>query len=308
MPSKFLIVPLCSDMTSIDEINRCVNSMLGQDNHPFDWDLKVVCNTNDPGFFNRVRSGVNVNFEVVQTESNGGNGMGHNSVLNLYRDSWRDLGFTHLIMIDADDYYYPCAFDCIDDLLELVPDVDYMSVGQNADSVRKYRGPIKTNQPTMEIAQDIWLHSNFNYRFPQRSHVYYDGANCMGGEVTLFLSANAVDHDLHHMECPWIPDDWTHMLWAVRHAVEGKIKLVNTDCNDIYVYDKTNPTGTTNQPDFKFSPADWPQEYHDYCFSQGNFDIILGFDRVNLPFVTLPQYMFPTDKAEFIRKKVDSIP
>ena len=51
---KALVVPLCSTTVSKDELLRCVNSVVDQEYHPFDWDMKVVCNTNDDDYYNEI--------------------------------------------------------------------------------------------------------------------------------------------------------------------------------------------------------------------------------------------------------------
>ena len=301
---KILIVPLCSDSVSVDEVLRCVRSIRNQDSYPdsFDYEIKIVCNTNDMSYYDAVVKWVNElyeDIEIIRTKSNGGNGKGHNSVLALFRETYQEHGYTHLMMIDADDFYYPSAFEALDNIFEVCPDFDYLSNMQTTDSVRIYRGPVPAPQPTMEMQKNVWLHSNFNYRFPIPSYVYWDGHNCHGGEVTLCLSAKAVECDLLHLETPNIPDDYTHMLWALKAHVEGRLKFVNTDTNDVYVYDKTNPVGTTNQPGFMFNPDDWPQQ--DRELLRGNtFECLRNFNRQSLPWVTVPQILQPSDKADFI--------
>lgn len=302
--TNVLFVPLCSDNTKTAEIQRCVNSILGQEFHPFDWDLKVVCNTNDPETFLRIKKAVPVHFEVIQTESNGGNGKGHNSVLDLFKNRYRESGFTHLVMIDGDDFYYPSAFECIDELMGIAPWADYMSVGQHADSVRRIEGPVN-NPKVVPIVDDIYLLSDLNFRYPIKPFSYWDGANCPGGEVTLYLTANAVECDLKHLEYPMIPDDYTHMLWAVKAHVKGRMVYCNTDCNDIYVYDKTNPIGTTNQPEFRFQFKDWPADARELVTGQ-TFECLRNVTRQDLPFVTLPQIGFAEDKVSFIRDNLIS--
>ena len=138
---KVLVVPLCSTTVSKEELLRCVNSVIDQEYHPFEWDMKVVCNTNDDNYYNEINGAVK-DFEVVKTESNGGNGMGHNSVLDLYKSLYQKENYTHLIMVDGDDFYYPCAFECIDDIHQIL-DFDYLSNMQVTDSVRCH----ETHQP-----------------------------------------------------------------------------------------------------------------------------------------------------------------
>jgi len=292
---KFLIVPLCSDQNHPLEVVRCIQSITDQYEKPFDIDIKVVANTNDPDYTKRVQVAIGDDYEVIQSESNGGNGKGHNSVLKLFRDTYVKEGYTHLIMIDGDDYFYPCAFEAIDELLMLDPDIDYCGVGSNADSVR--RGPSPDGR-SMLVRPGIHLHSNFNNRSPIPMNPLYDGQACPGGEVTLFLSAKAVECDLIHLEYPMIPDDFTHLLWAVKHHVMGNLKYVSTDCNDIYVYDKTTDHGVTNDPNFKFAPYQWPDGAWQYVLD--NFADIVGITRGHMPFITIPQIMYPGEKRDFV--------
>ena len=298
---KFLVAPLCSDLTKPEEVVRCINSVRDQEEHPFDWDIKVVANTNDDEYAESIRTAVG-DVEVVQTESNGGNGMGHNSVLQLFRDRYREEGYTHLIMIDADDALYPCAFEVIDNLLILDPGIDYCGVGSNADSVRRGTHP----QPgrSIELVPGIHLHSNFNYRYPIPMNPIYAGIEngCPGGEVTLFVSANAVERDLYHLEWPMIPDDFTHLLWAMKHHLLGNLRYVSTDTTDVYLYDKTNSVGTTNQPEFKFDPRQWPAAAVEYV--RTNFSDIVGVTRGHFPFLTLPPVMFPGEKVDWARDQL----
>jgi hypothetical protein len=75
---------------------------------------------------------------------------------------------------------------------------------------------------------------------------------------------------------------------------------VNTDCNDVYVYDKTNPIGTTNQPEFVFSPDRWPEAERQLL--RGNtFECLRDFNRQQLPWVTIPQIMSPEEKIDFVK-------
>jgi hypothetical protein len=303
---KFLVVPLCSDSKPLAEVSRCVESYTHQDCYPFDWDLKIVCNTNNAGYYEMIHEAFS-EFEVLRTLSNGGNGMGHNSVLDLFKRIYKQNGYTHLIMIDADDIAYPCAFEAIDELLTVAPDVDYMSNMQCSDSVRYHRRPIQSHQQQLQLDRFTWLHSDFNLRRPVSPYLYWDGETCNGGEVTLFVSARAVECGLEHMEIPNIPDDFMHMLRAVKAHVEGKLLFCNTDTNDVYCYIKTNPNGTTNQPDFTFDPKLWPPAERE-LLTGPTFECLRGFTRQQLPWVTIPQIMMADEKTEFIRPRLLTFP
>lgn len=300
---KVLIGVLCSESVSSAEVVRCVRSVYEQESHPFDYRVRVICNTNDSRYTETITAALqdampDSDWCVFETASNGGNGMGHNSVMDHYKQWHEDESWTHLMMIDGDDFYYPCAFECIDEIYSLV-EFDYLSNMQFTDSIRVH----ETHQDHKEVVPGVWLHSDFNRRHPIPSYVYHDGYHCSGGEVTLCVSTRAVMCDLKHMEIPNIPDDFTHMLRALKASVEGKLVYVNTDCNDVYVYDKTNPVGTTNQPSFIFDPDGWPEAERELL--RGNtFASIRGLNRQSLPWVTIPQVMMPEDKIAFVKENL----
>lgn len=295
---KCMVVVLCSESVSPEEVLRCVDSINAQEDY-FPYNVAINVNSNDKEYYNKVHKITRHKKDFIfQSPSNGGNGMGHNASLEYFESLADQEKFSHLIMIDGDDYYYPCAFECIHEISELVP-FDYLSNMQVTDSVRLH----ETNQMHKEVVPGVWLHSNFNFRFPIPDYEYYDGWNCHGGEVTLCLSKRAVECGLLHLTTPNIPDDYTHMLYALKAHVERKLLFVNTDCNDVYVYDKTNPVGTTNQPGFKFNPDDWPEE--DRNLLRGpTFQCLRGVNRKNLPWVTIPQVMDPSEKIDFVKENL----
>lgn len=297
MIKNLLVMPLCSDGITPAEVLRCVESIVNQEYQPFPFFVQIMVNTNSDAYFESIRL---LGYPCVWSESNGGNGKGHNSVLEYFRLNYAEE-WSHLTMIDADDYLYPSAFEALDDIANLI-EFDYLSNMQITDSVRTH----ETQQTHLPVIPGVWLHSNFNRRYPIPDYRYYDGYNCSGGEVTLCISAKAVECDLKHMEIPMIPDDFTHMLWALKAHVEGKLLFVNTDTNDFYIYDKSRDSSTTNQREFVFDPDMWPVVERDLLRGP-TFRCLLGLSRQQLPWVTIPQIMMPDDKLAFIEGKMASV-
>ncbi len=299
MIQNLLVMPLCSEGISPAEVLRCVESVeKKQDYYPFLFSVRIMVNTNSEEYYKSIRD---LGYPCFRSDSNGGNGRGHNCVLDYFRIEHEREGWSHLTMIDADDYLYPSAFEALDDIAN-VCDFDYLSNMQITDSVRTH----ETQQTHLEVTPGVWLHSNFNRRYAIPDYKYYDGHNCTGGEVTLCLSAKAVMCNLRHMEVPMIPDDFMHMLRALKAHVEGKLLFVNTDCNDVYVYDKSRDSSTTNQREFVFNPDQWPAEERSLLRGPV-FRQLLGFSRQQLPWVTIPQLMDPDDKVAYIKLQMASI-
>lgn len=65
----------------------------------------IICNTQNEEYYKELmESEVASRFEVVRTESNGGAGKGHQSVLDYFLEREE---YTHLIKLDGDDFFLP---------------------------------------------------------------------------------------------------------------------------------------------------------------------------------------------------------
>ena len=234
---KVCVMPLVSPSISIDHLERCLNSIELQRFTPFEFDVVIVVNSIDDEYAKSIEDAFGKDYKVVITESNGKSGKGHNARFDVYRELYKKKGYTHVMPIDGDDYYYPVAFYCVDEL-EKKSRFDYLSgMAPFVDSIRKY--PIQ-DRPIRLVTSGVYL-----WTFAEVRHLsaiapigYWNGVQCPGGEPVLCMSTKAIKCNLRYLDDIGLGDDYPHLCQGVLAHLAGKLTWVGTDCNDIYVYDQ----------------------------------------------------------------------
>lgn len=101
----------------IASLRRAYASVVNQ--RSFAAAVVIIVNTLDASYVSLVRNEF-PSSNVVETESNGSPGKGHNSCID-YFVKHRDADY--MFLLDGDDLYYPCAFEQMDKALRRHPDV-----------------------------------------------------------------------------------------------------------------------------------------------------------------------------------------
>ena len=112
---KYLLTILCS--SKLDLLKLCFESANNQINFT-DYDIYIVINTLDEIFYNQViqhfkNHTYNKLKKIIRTDSNGKPGKGHNSLLEIFK---RETNYEYLLILDGDDFYYPCAIERINQI------------------------------------------------------------------------------------------------------------------------------------------------------------------------------------------------
>ena len=112
---------------------RCIDSVIKQYPVNFDYDIVINVNTKNQEYFKKVSIEIpkiykNNNLIIIQTESNGYPGKGHNSCFKIFKNNKQ---YDYLLMIDGDDMYYPCAFQRFEKFLNKYPDMDLLHMMLN---------------------------------------------------------------------------------------------------------------------------------------------------------------------------------
>ena len=103
--SKFLITLLSSSNEKLLKLSY--NSIIKQLNHYLNYTIILVINTLNNTYINDVKKEFeNINIEIIETQSNGKPGMGHNSLFTIFKNKPQ---YDYLIPIDGDDFLYPYA-------------------------------------------------------------------------------------------------------------------------------------------------------------------------------------------------------
>lgn len=103
--SKFLITLLTSSNSKL--LKLVYNSIINQKNHYINYTIVIVVNSKNKSYYNEVcEEFTNIDIEIIETQSNGKPGMGHNSLFKVFKNKPQ---YDYLIPIDGDDFLYPYA-------------------------------------------------------------------------------------------------------------------------------------------------------------------------------------------------------
>ena len=280
-----------------EQLERCLWSIEQQDG--VDFEPFIVVNSTDETYYPKVQKWFGNDYTIVKTESDGYTGKGTNSVYDYYKTL---SGFSHMCIIDGDDYYYPMAFDLLNQIHEK-SNFDFLSgMAHHVDSIRTQ--PPGDGRPVIPYKDNRWVWSFIDNRVPVHPYLFWDGQRIPGGEVTLCLSNKAVECDLKCLEGANRVDDYFYMLKAIIAHQNKELVFVSTDCNDIYIYDCTGESITQGKQD-DFDPTlGWPYDKYGLVLSEvkkPEYEVLEGITRQHLPYVTMPQVWSAKQKAEYLK-------
>ena len=277
----------------------CYNTVLNQKNHNIDYDIIIVVNSLNSDYYNDVCVEFKDNeVEIIQTESNGKPGKGHNSLINLFKIR---RNFDYMMMIDGDDFLYPYALHQIEKCFSKHDDLD-MLVLKSTDKLKYCNG---TNSDLF----NIYIHNNFmieskvyvDYKlYPwnaEHMHLSNMYKNSLCTPIRLFLISrkvlNYIEKSLFHEDCD-LYDDYLLFLNFIRLSQNQNLKTFIIPGKYIYLYNSINNNSQTNQNN---NPND--MEYYDTLKSEFKNDCkILGddWDLTKLPTLYISNYSETTYK------------
>ena len=286
-----------------EHLERCFWSIENQPTK-VEYDVIVNYNSTKPELFEPLKEFVPEEYTLIKTKSDGYTGKGTNSCLEHYLTNYSDNGWSHMCIIDGDDYYYPMAFDLLDEIHEK-SNYDFLSgMAHHVDSIRPM--PPNFDDPRgkteCQYSEDRWIWSFADNRIPVYPYVFWNGKQIPGGEVTLCMSTKAVQSNIRSLEGPNRVDDYFFLLKAIAAHLRKEINFVSTDCNDIYVYDCTQDSITRGVNDFD-EERGWPFDKDGLVLNEvekSEYRVLNGITRQHLPYVTMPQVWGYDDKKRFV--------
>ena len=296
------VMPLVSPSVSLSHLERCVWSIECQNKVDFDYDIVIVVNSMDDEYTSDVEETFNA-YDVFVTESNGKSGKGHNARYDVYREIYKDRGFTHVMGIDGDDFYYPMALECVKKIHD-ESQFDYLSgTCPFVDTIRN--NPPHPNDPRRNypIADGVYLHSFFESRFRCPDKIIWDGVNCSGGEPPLCLSNKAIEYDLRYLDDIGLADDYSFLCQGMAAHLRGDINFVGTDCNDIYMYDCLDDDSSSRRKQSLDPNKGWPFDMDGILekeIQKDVYQILSGKTVSQFPFVSIDQVWNDKEKSEYI--------
>ena len=270
---KFLITLLSSSNEKL--LKLVYNTVLNQKKHNLNYTILIVVNSLNQDYYNDVcKEFKSYNVEIIQTQSNGKPGMGHNSLFEIFR--YRKE-YDYLISVDGDDFLYPYALHqlskCfkknqinttnsddhyVDNSVET--SIDCVCIYGN-DTIRDYNSPFDKS--------DIYLNNHFylrmGYNIPKTfsesdlliNPFTYDINNGVQTIIRFIMcSRNFVDRNINnelYCEKSHILDDYRFYLNFVDNILNKNINGLIINSDHIYLYNNMNHNSVSKTQHIKFN-------------------------------------------------------
>ena len=109
-------------------------SIYGKNSNNYNYTIIIIVNSTNSEYYKNVCDKFKkYNIEIIETESNGKPGKGHNSVIDYFKNNPE---YDYLIPIDGDDFLYPNALKQIYKILFYNPTI---VVGGNEDFISNFK-------------------------------------------------------------------------------------------------------------------------------------------------------------------------
>ena len=292
MNEKIVIFILTSNNEKLLKISY--NSVINQKNHNIDLDIIIVVNSLNKNYINNVLEEFeNVeDVEIIETESNGKPGMGHNSCIELFKNHKK---YKYMLLLDGDDFLYPYALNQLEKCFKKEKNIQMLML--------KSTDKLKYIEESEEDILDINLNNNFiisskiyvEYKlYPwNKEHMnlsnFYNNNLCT--PLRLFLLnreiLNKIDIKLFDENCMLYDDYLTFLKFVklIANNVEGCFIIPG---RYIYLYNGINMESQTkkeNENDLIF----YKKREYEYLDVKDYLGI--NWDLTKLPYIYIDDYI-----------------
>lgn len=276
---KVLSMILISNHTCY--LRRAIESIKTQkDYNMFDVQILVNVNTLTPGFFQEVKNIIDEEYpdvQLIQTESNGRPGMGHNSCITLFKERPE---YKYMFLLDGDDTLYPYAYHQYQKLLTQRPDIDlaHLMLNDNISTIEKENQHVKLignfyMYTAMNAQENWWKTIDIENPYKQPLHT------CRTPSRILIMSRRIFEttHKIEYSNNCKLYDDFVAFLSFVEAQKLGELNTVVLSDPSIYCYNGDNDSSATfnfiNQ-DHQTDQEAFNKECLHYRALQDNWDYI----------------------------------
>lgn len=289
MNSKFVFFILTSSNHKLLKI--CYNTLINQKNHNIDYTIIIVVNSTNPNYYNQVLSEFeNINVEIIQTKSNGKPGMGHNSLITLFKN--RPI-YDYMLMIDGDDFLYPYALNQLQKCFQQQSNLD-MLVLKSTDKF-KFLDSNTYDLFNIYLNNDFYIESKIyiDYKLYPWNHEHMNLSNMYKNSlctpVRLFLLSRKILKYTTSLFCEKsdLYDDYLLFLNFIKFSQYSDLNTFIIPGKYIYIYNTTNNLSQTNisDNDDLVYYEDLKSEFYQYCKILGD-----EWDLTKLPTLYISHY------------------
>ena len=221
-------------LTSYNEfiLYHSYKSIVNQLDHNIDYTIIIIVNSLNKSYYNDVcKKFKHIIVEIIQTESNGKPGMGHNSVINIFKNKKE---YDYLIPIDGDDFLYPYALHQLHKILHYNPTV---VVGGNEDYICNFKDLYNVDN-CYNLKHNYFIHTQPNIPIQKTFTLYKKG--------TLFrlilLHRSIFDYKINKYYCDKcsVFDDYLFYLHILNLQYTTNAKIYYITLKNIYFYYKAH--------------------------------------------------------------------
>ncbi len=283
-------------LTSSDEFLalQAVRSIQDQAERIFTVTPKVIVNTLDKFYFQRVRDIIPDTIEVVQTESNGRPGKGHNSCIRYFESQQE---YDYLLLMDGDDCLYPYALNTLGRVLEQLPDTDLIQLIYNDNLWSNGQGRLKLSG---DVYADLIESSDMETWPVEKVADPFKHGLLVSKTPTRPLLFSRRATRLCYSENMAVYDDMIMFLNIAESELSGELNTVTIPNPNIYLYSRLGGGNV--------SLKNFDEELEQKVFKQESASFLKKYtwdDLKRLPFLNI-QDMYPlADKVEFILQYVN---
>jgi len=211
----------------------------------FEFDIFIIVNTLNTTYIDQVyKEFLGLNVKIIQTESNGKPGKGHNSVLNTFLQKTE---YEYCILIDSGDLFYNEAFLRISKYMKYNPDILFIAYHDNlTDYIDNSCIYIDINKKCLLNLCFIELLTKEWYSFKGRNPFMNDVNNLNTPARPLFFSRKAINSNIYYDENMRLYDDYIVFIKAFENTLLRKINGFILIDADIYVYNRIDTKSVSN--------------------------------------------------------------
>ena len=289
--STFLVTLLTSSNSKL--LKLVYQTIIQQINHSFNYTIILVVNSLDKNYYQEVYDEFkNIDVEIIETESNGRPGKGHNSLFEIFR---KKKQYDYLIPIDGDDFLYPCAFHQLSKILQSKnPDI---LVLQGNDILSWYNDStnstdIYLNNCFYLIKQDEYSDNKWIFNKNSVNINPFDKNNKFITPIRLILcNRKILNLNITHFYCEKcnVLDDYLFYLHFIHIYIEKLLNIFIINSNHIYLYNDLSILSVHNtlnlDNDYEYIQSYEPHFYNIISYFGSNWDVLeLPFYYIQPPF------------------------
>ena len=275
------------------------DTIINQEAHDLIYDIFIIVNSKNTDYYSIILDtfkDVRIPVKIIQTESNGYPGKGHNSVLNTFRN---ELDYDYCILIDSGDFFYPTAFDNLSMYLAYKPDMLFVSYHDHLSRIIYHE-----NSPYICIDDKCILNYNIDnisaklwYETKGKNPFHHNINQLNTPSRPVLFSRKVCEYDILYDENMKLYDDFIVFIKSFELCILKSINMYLLIDSDIYLYNKLTENSATNAYNNLTNQED---ENNNFISSiKKKYLAIRDWDLKQIPRLSLGQFNHP---GELIRK------